>query len=89
MSITWSAKLKELQQGVAKAQERQWKCNDQLGEFQDIGTQLPGKGVVVPQAVHDGKKEVNSKMVDHSLKQDHLTFQDIAVKFKAQVAEIS
>ena len=36
VSITWSAKLKELHQQVVKAQERQQKRSDQLDEFQEI-----------------------------------------------------
>ena len=83
--ITRYAELKELQQQVAKAQERQRKRSDQLDEFQYIGAQLLGKAVTVLQVVQDDKKEVNSKMVEHPLKQDHLTCQDVAEKFKAQV----
>ena len=68
VSITRSTKLKELQQRVGKAQEQQWKRNDHLNEFQEIGSQLLVKAVATLQAMQDGKKEVNAKMVEHQLK---------------------
>ena len=36
----------------------------------------------------DRKKEVNYKMVEHPLKQDRLTCQDVVEKVKTQVTEI-
>ena len=68
VSITQLAGLKELHQQVVKAQEWQRKRSDQLDEFQEIGTQLLGKAVIVLHAVQDGKKEVNAKMLDNPLK---------------------
>ena len=40
------------------------------------------KEVVVLQAMQEGKKEVNEKLVEHPLKQDFLGSQDLAVKIK-------
>ena len=89
VSITWSTELKELQQWIGKAHEQQWKHSDQLDEFQEIGAQLSVKAVSSLQAVQDDKKEFNAKMVEYPLKQDCFMCQDVAEKFKAQVAEIS
>ena len=47
------------------------------------------KVVATLQAVQEGKKEVNSKMVEHSLKQDFLACQDLAKQIKTKVTEIS
>ena len=87
VQITRSTELKELQQQVGKAQE--WKRNDQLDEFQEIGAQLSVKAVVALQAMQEGKKEVNAKLVEHPLKQDLLESQDLAEKIKTQVKEIT
>ena len=74
---------------MVRDQEQQGKCSDQLNNFQDIEAQLSVKAVAGLQAVKFGKKEINAKMVEQSLKEDRLICQDVVEKFKVQVAEIS
>ena len=81
--------LKYLQHWFGKARQHQWKHNDQLDEFQEIGAQLSVKAVAALQAVKEGKKKVNANMVEHTLKQDFLWSQDLAEKIKTQVKEIT
>ena len=47
------------------------------------------KLVATLQAVQEGKKEVNAKLVEHPLKWDFLRSQDLAEKIKTQVNEIT
>ena len=83
IQLTRSTELIELQQRVAKAQEWQHKCNAQLEEFQDIGAYLDIKALVMLQVVQDGKNTLNTKLVEHPVKQDLLRCQDEAKKVHA------
>ena len=70
VQITRSAELKELQQRVGKARERQQRRSEQLDRFQDIGVHLSVNAIYALQVMHERKNEVVDKLVEHPLVQD-------------------
>ena len=81
VQITLATELKDLQQRVARAQERQQKHHKHLDEFQEICGQLDVKFVTMLQAIQENWQLVDSKVSEEHLVQQTLTnCQSIASK---------
>ena len=61
----------------------------QLEEFQEIGSQLSLKVVIVFQEVEDGQRDVNGKIVEHPLEREVTECMEIGDKVKDQVKEVT
>ena len=70
MQITKAPDLKDLQQRVSSARERQQQRSVQLDKFQEIGAQLPMRVGSIVEAAQVNKKNIAAKMVGHPANHD-------------------
>ena len=89
VQIRKSEEMKELQQGVGKAQERQGRQSEYLDEFPYIGVHLSIKVIIVLTNMQEGKKEVAAKIVEHPVKDYLIGSREIVEKVQEQVNVIT